>query len=230
MDGVARTADSLRVIQTATERAYQMILDAIADGVYGSGQPLREEDLAEQVGVSRTPVREALRRLDAEGLVELLPNRGARVSAWDSHELDEIFDLRVQLESHGARLAAVNATPGQLEEMADLCASMEQTVRAARRDAGRPALIEQITELNNRFHKAIVTASGNRRLGAVLPAVVQRALVARTFRVYRPDQLQRSLAHHRELLEALTERDPDWAEAIMRAHIFAGRRAAQRSR
>ena len=206
---------------TATDRAYAAIRQAIAGGSYDAGQPLREEELAESAGVSRTPVREALRRLDAEGLVELLPNRGARVAGWSGHDVDEIFELRVQLEGHGARLAALHATAADLAELRLLCERMEAEVAGCGR--GR---FDRITETNNAFHRALLDAGGNRRLASVVAAVVQRALVERTFHLYSPDQLVRSCAHHREILDAVAAGDADWAEAAMRTHVFAGRRVA----
>ena len=206
---------------TASDRAYLLIWNAIASGEYKAGDSLREEELAVTAGVSRTPVREALRRLDAEGLVELLPNRGAKVAGWSPQDLDEIFDLRVLLESYGARIAAHTIADGELAELRDLCEAMEVEVNRSQR-----VRYEVITDLNNSFHRAILKATGNRRLVAVSAAVVQRALVARTFHLYSPDELRRSCAGHRELVAALACHDGDWAESTMRAHLFAGRQAA----
>lgn len=207
---------------TATDRAYKAVRSGILDGVYSAGQPLREEELADAVGVSRTPIREALRRLDAEGFVEFLPHRGARVATWSEHDLDEIFQLRVQLEGYGARLAAAAITPQAVERLSHLTDSIEQAV-----SAGGPERFTLITDLNNRFHQEILALGGNDRLTSVLSAVVQRALVARTFSLYLPHQLERSCHQHRELIEALAEHDADWAEAVMRAHLYAGRQAAR---
>lgn len=204
---------------TASTRAYIFIRDAITAGTFPAGHPLREEEVAETAGVSRTPVREALRRLDAEGLVELLPNRGARVAGWTEHDLDEIFDLRVILESYGARLAASNITADQLNYLRTLCNQMDAEVAS-----DRHIRFQHLTELNNRFHRGVLEASGNRRLVAISASVVQRSLVTLTFHLYSPDQLERSCSGHRELVEALLERDQDWAEATMRTHLLAGRR------
>lgn len=210
---------------TATDRVYGLIRRGIVAGTYGAGEPLREEELAAAAGVSRTPVREALRRLGAEGLVEMLPNRGARVAGWSAHDLEEIFELRVELEGHGARLAALHATPGAIEQLRTCCGEMEGYVAG-----GRPDRLERITECNNAFHQGLLAAGGNRRLASVLAAIVQRALVERTFHLYRPEELARSCAHHREVLDALAAGDPEWAEAVMRAHILAGRRVAESAR
>ena len=218
MDG----AGSTKVGVTATDRAYKLIRDAIAAGAYTFGEALPEEELASLAGVSRTPVREALRRLDAEGLVELAPNRGARVAGWSKHDVDEIFGLRVQLEGYSARLAALRASEDQLAGLTEIALMMEREVAGV-----KPDRLERITDLNNRFHNGVLAAGGNRRLASVVGAVVQRSLVERTFRQYAPGELTRSCAHHREIIDALEAHDPDWAESVMRAHIYAGRSVAR---
>lgn len=209
---------------TAADQAYRRLRDAIAAGEYTAGFPLREEALAEITGVSRTPIREALRRLDAEGLVELLPNRGARVATWGVHDVDEIFQLRVLVEGYGARLAANRATEARLAELAALCDEMEAEI------ARRNIRAEQVAEINARFHRGVLAAAGSRRLETMAAGVVQRTLTLRTFHLYSPEQLTRSCAHHRELLDAIAARDGKWAEAIMRAHLHAGQHTARTAR
>src|SRR5215203_6092246 len=98
----------------AAEAAYGIIREGILSGELARGQRLREEELALRAGVSRTPVREALRRLDAEGLVDFTPNRGARVTAWSERELEDVYEARALLESYGARLAATRVTAEEL--------------------------------------------------------------------------------------------------------------------
>ena len=101
----------------AVDRAYEAVRSGILAGRYLAGARLTEQEIATSVGVSRTPVREALRRLDAEGLVEFTPNLGAVVTTWNEADSDEIFDLRAMLESYGARRATVRATDEQMAEM-----------------------------------------------------------------------------------------------------------------
>ena len=107
-------------MSSAAEKAYEAIRDGIVGGVLPVGGRLREEELAGSIGVSRTPVREALRRLDAEGLVEFSPRRGAQVASWSDQDLDEIFGLRAVLESYGASLAATRIGGDALAELAEL--------------------------------------------------------------------------------------------------------------
>jgi DNA-binding GntR family transcriptional regulator len=155
-------------------------------------------------------------------VVDLSPNKGARVAQWTDHDVDEIFGLRVQLEGHSARLAAQRITPQQLAQLEEIAAAMEREVAGA-----DPQRLEKITDLNNRFHQGVHAAGGNRRLVSVVAAVVQRSLVEKTFRHYEPHGLARSCAHHREILAALSAHDADWAESVMRTHIYAGRHVAK---
>lgn len=214
--------DSVSEVTTAVDRAYTTLRDALVAGQFQPGTPLREEVIAAMAGVSRTPVREAIRRLDAEGLVEVLPNRGARVADWDDHDVEEIFELRVLLEGYGARLAAKWAGEAELAQLTELCQQMEAEV--ARPDVR----YEVVTDINARFHQVILAAGPNRRLASVTAGVVKRALVIRTFHLYTSEELARSCAHHRELVAAVSANDGDWAEAVMRAHLYAGERTARR--
>lgn len=200
----------------AVERVYASLRSGILDGTYPQGARLGEVELAEALGVSRTPVREALRRLGSEGLVETLPNKGARVRTWNGKELDDIFDLRALLEGHAAALAATAISEDTLTTMASLLARMEAATN------GQPDY-DLIADLNGQFHTAVVTASGNALLPGVALSFVHVPIVVRTFRRYSPDRLRQSMRQHRELLEALTRHDAIWAEAAMRVHILSAR-------
>jgi DNA-binding GntR family transcriptional regulator len=203
----------------ARHLAYETIRDRILNGTFAVDDHLVEADLAAQLDVSRTPVREALRRLASEGLVTFQPNRGARVAGWSDAELAEIFELRALLESYGARLAAARATDEDLDRMRELAARMEDLVAA---DPGQEDF-HQVALANNAFHLAVLRAAGNERLVGILTSLVHVPLVQRTFAGYSPAAIQRSLAHHRECIDALARRDGLWAESVMRAHILAAR-------
>lgn len=203
---------------SAAERAYEAIRAGILDGTFELGARLPEEDLATRAGVSRTPVREALRKLAAEGFVTFATNRGAQVASWTDDDLEEIFGLRALLESHGAALAAQRVETTHLATLHDLADGME---RAAGR--GTTAALDQVAELNNRFHRTILEIAGSRRLRALLDTVIVLPLVHRTFHRYTPNAMQRSMHHHRELLAAFEARDGDWAASVMRTHVLAAR-------
>ncbi|EWT02559.1 GntR family transcriptional regulator [Intrasporangium oryzae NRRL B-24470] len=203
-----------RDLRNASDDAYRLIRAQILSGERTGGDWLREGDLADSIGVSRTPVREALRRLTAEGLVRYQRNRGVQVTAWTAEDLDEIFSLRSVLEPWACRLAATSASV-DLEELARLAHDMDAATQGPVTD------VDQITELNNRFHWLILEGSRNRRLGSVVSSVVQVPLVWRTFSHYSESDLRRSLAHHHELVAAFAAGDPDWAESVMRSHVRA---------
>lgn len=198
----------------AAEVTYLTIRRQILSGERAGGEWLREGDLAAVIGVSRTPVREALRRLAAEGLVRHEPNRGVQVEDWGVADLDEIFSLRSQLEPWGCGLAASTGL-ADVEELANLADRMDEESRRARPD------LDVITELNNRFHRLVLEASGNGRLVGIVSSVVEVPLVWRTFSHYSPEAMQRSLAHHHEIVQALAAGDAEWAESVMRSHVRA---------
>jgi len=200
----------------AVERAYQAIREKIITGAYQSGQHLRSEELAEASGVSRTPVREALRRLHSEGLVDFRTNYGAYVTGWTLGDLDEVFGLRVVLESYAAELAASSLTLEQIDEIEELA---EQTHRLAIEQP--PGFRDRIAVANNALHSIIISAASSRRLASMISGVMEMPLVMRTLSYYADDELLRSAGHHRELVAAFRARDPRWAASIMRSHLLA---------
>lgn len=203
----------------AAELAYRAIRLGILSGRFPPGERLPEEGLAAEIGVSRTPVREALRRLHGDGFVRFVPNHGAQVITWSSDELDEMFELRALLEGYGASLAAQRATPAQLDDLRRLAHDMQTLNAMPHPDLGR------IGELNIAFHDLLLEAADSKRLAPLLPHVRLLSLTHRTFHQYSREQLQRSLAHHHELVAALEQRDPAWAKSVMRSHVFAARSA-----
>jgi len=209
----------------AAERAYTAIREGILLGRHAGGVRLIETELALAIGVSRTPVREALRRLHAEGLVHFLPNHGAVVALFEARDAEEIFELRAMLEPISARLAAERASP---EAIAELRALAEVQVRESKRR--RTGFLARIGDLNDRFHRAIQAAADSPRLATMLAGLTEAPLILRTFGQYSPAELQRSAEQHLELVQALEARDPIWAHGIMQAHILAGRATYIRSR
>jgi DNA-binding GntR family transcriptional regulator len=214
----------------AADVVYQNLRQRILAGEPWPGGWLREEEIAAASGVSRTPVREALRRLEAEGLVEIHAHRGAVPTVWDESDLDEVFELRYLLEGYAVRRAAQRYRSGTLdvEAMQAMCDRMEQCSV----EAGRAAS-EDLTALNLRFHVALHEGAGNRQLVRLLSGVIQTPLVRHTLHQYTAQERARSHAHHREILHAIVAGDGDWAESVMRSHVRNARdslRGAQRSR
>jgi DNA-binding GntR family transcriptional regulator len=204
----------------AAARAYEMIKAEIISGRMTGNARLKEAELAELTGVSRTPVREALRWLEADGLVVLNPNSGAHVALWSAEDLREITDLRALLESFGASLAAKKISSEQVAHLQNLQTRMEEAIARANAES-----LIQLAGLNKEFHLAIIEATGNHRLVSALQSIVEGPLIFRKFSVFSPEQIERSFSHHRDLIAALDAGDAEWAESTMRSHILAARSA-----
>lgn len=193
----------------------------ILTGEYAPNERLIEEQLAERLGVSRTPVRQALTMLEAEGLVEIIPNRGAMVCSFSVEEVWDIYDLRAVLEGYAARRAAERMEESDLNLMRDLAAKMEDLAIRGAHDHEEE--IRRLVALNNEFHGAVVEASRNRRLKRLVQRTVELPLVFKAFFWYTPHERAISNHYHRQILRALESRDGERAEIIMREHIYEGR-------
>lgn len=202
----------------AVDRVYAHLRDGIIAGTYEPGSRLGEVEIAEFTATSRTPVREALRRLEMESLVEVLPHRGARVRSWTADDLDEIYDLRMNLEAMAASRAARRIEDKDVERLAELCDLMEAAAAQ-----GAEQRLDLMAQLNDEFHAIVRTAAASSRLVSMLGSVIQLPLVMRTFHRYAPADLARSHAHHRDLVAALRARDGTWADSVMRAHVRAAK-------
>lgn len=201
------------------DTAYDTLRHQILSGELVHGERLAEEEIAENLGISRTPVREALRRLAAEGLVDVAPNRGASVARWESTDLLEIFDLRAMLESYAAQRATERTTPEFFAALEAICEEMEATY--ARSKGGRA--LQALASGNRRFHRSIMEAADSPRLLTMIDSLTHVPVVMQTFTQYSPHALERSLHHHREILDAMRAGDATWASSVMRAHILAAR-------
>lgn len=207
----------------AVDVAYQAIRRAIIDGAYPAGSRLPEEELSERIGVSRTPIRQALRQLEHQGHVELRPRRGAWVSSWTAEDIAEVYSVRAVLESYGTRIAAQKMSAMEIRRLEELYLGME-----ALEDSRQEGYLDELGELNNDFHTALLRATGNRRLMTSLASIVETPLILRVYHSYGEDHRREALRQHREILKALGRRDSDWAEAAMRAHIMSARSALLR--
>ena len=203
----------------AAQRAYNTLRAGIIEGLHPPGARVTEQEVAASAGVSRTPVREALRRLEAEGLLRFVPHQGAFVTSWSDQDAEDIFELRAMLEGYGARLAAAKATPEDVRHLRRL--AEDQCREAADCSHG---YLERIADLNNQFHRRLQLAAASARLQATLNTISSAPLVLQTFRDYDSDDLNRSAHHHLEMVEAIEAGDGDWAESVMHSHVMAARR------
>jgi len=180
------------------------------------GARLIERDLSETLGVSRIPIREAFRILELRGLVQIIPRKGAQVTAFTKQEIEEIYTLRANLVSLGAKLAARNLDREGLEKLTRLGEKMRE--RARRNDLkGYFLLLVQ-------FHDHLSEASGNRRLHQILEMLGKQTIRFRYTSLSRPGMLQKSNAYHQELIRALIKGDGKGAEKMARRSIKEGRR------
>ena len=198
--------------KTSRQAAYLKVRNAILRGEFSPGQHLPEEMLAEQLGVSRTPIREALRKLLEEGLITVATNKRCYVADVSEAHAEENFEMLVMLEGFAARLAARNATPQQLKELRQIQDEMLKNQEQGIDDD----LV--FLELNSRFHRLLHAASGNPKLVDVLsklgdfPRTIYLKLGERT-------ENDSAVAQHEDVLVALERRDPAYAEMLMRMHV-----------
>lgn len=204
----------------AVDRAYAMVREGIVRGTYAAAVRITEQEIADALSVSRTPVREALRRLQAEGFLTVLPNVGAVVTPWTDNDTRNVFELRALLEPYGAARACMQITPEGIATVRRL--AEEQYHESATRGEGH---IERIGKLNSAFHRALQDFSGNARLVTLLPGLLEAPMMLKTFAKYQPQHLLRSASHHLEIVSALESRDPEWAASVMRSHILAAHAA-----
>jgi DNA-binding GntR family transcriptional regulator len=158
--------------------------------------------------------------LEAEGLVEIAPNRGATVCSFSTEDVWDIYDLRAVLEGHAARRAAGLIKTGELERLRELAGEMEGL---AGRFDDHEEEIRTLVRLNQQFHGTIVEASRNRRLKRLINRTVEIPLMFKAFFWYTPHERVISNHYHRQILEALENGDADRAEIIMREHVYEGR-------
>jgi DNA-binding GntR family transcriptional regulator len=205
----------------ANNAAYSAILSKISEGDLEPGAWLREGTLAAELGTSRTPVREALRSLAAENLVEIVRNRGARVRNWSEEEVYEIYGLRALIEGYGARLASQRATALQISELERIHATMEKAL-TDRNDA----FLDVVAEVNAEFHAKVTSIASSPMLEVLIANLSSVPVVKRAFRGYDEEDLMRSVMQHKDILRAIREKDGDLAQAAMSGHILAARYAA----
>jgi DNA-binding GntR family transcriptional regulator len=201
--------------RSASAAAGEVIREAIIDGRLAPGQRLKEEELARELGMSRTPVREALLLLQSEGLVQSIPRRGATVRSYAVDDLDDMYQLRAVLEGYAARRAAARISP---EDVARLKKSCERFDRLRAEDDLRDLVKENLF-----FHNVILDAAGSARLVPLVRKVIEIPLVYKSFHWYSPEQKLISEHYHKQLTRALAAGDAKRAELIMTEHVLEAR-------
>ena len=194
-------------------------------GHYDPGAKLREEHVASEFGISRTPVRAAIQRLVTEGLLQAAPNRGAIVSEWRESDTEEIFELRVLAEGQAAAWATRNITHDQLDRMDALNAR----IAAAVRDKPR-ADLDEVQSANLEFHMMLYEACGSARLRVFGTNLLDYPLVNGGFFIYSDEDAHESVRQHIEIVNALRSRNADWARSAVTCHLCAAIERFRRAR
>lgn len=220
------TLDALPSIETDSYaplrvQAYNVLREAILTGRLPPGEHLAEEKVCSELGVSRSPLREALRRLEAEGLVSILPRRGAIVTQLTRRDLADLFAVRKSLEALAASLAAGSITEEELTALDETCEAMEQSI--ALQD------MPSVASLNSHLHEVMVGASRNKWLGTFLASLGDHIRRVYSSSIQNADRARQSVAEHRALIAALRKGDAETAERLARQHVERAEEAAMTS-
>lgn len=201
----------LDLYQPLREVVYETLREAIRSGVLTSGERLMEIQVAEELGVSRTPVREAIRRLEAEGLVVMLPRRGTYVSDMSLRDISDVFEIREALEVLAVGLAAERITDMEMEALERMMIEFDEVV--TKND------VDGLVELDIRFHTKLYEASRNIRLITILNNLREQTTRFRMTSMSVPGRMQDTLDEHRAIVEALGRRDPEEAAKVTQYHL-----------
>jgi DNA-binding GntR family transcriptional regulator len=200
-------------LSKASEQAYLELRGRILSGDLAPGTQLKEEELAAICGVSRTPVRDAIRRLETELFVRRTDSQRSFVAEWTMEDIEEVFTLRGMLEGYAVRRAAIRANKAQIARLRTINETLRDVLDAPDLD------VQAYLAANAQFHSLILEIAASDRLAALLGRLVMQPVVQQTAMAYDREQLARSLLEHSEITAALAQGDPDWAEALMIAHI-----------
>jgi DNA-binding GntR family transcriptional regulator len=199
-------------IRSLSETVAQRIRDMIRRGVLNKGDRIVEKQLCDALGVSRTPLREALRILKSEGLIDLVPHRGAYVAQPSMQDIRELFDVMSILEGACARVASQRMSKTDFARLEKLHQKLEKHFE--HKDH------EKYLEVNHKYHSLVQELAGNKLLNEILGGLRQKILLYRQRQLFQPDRFEASMKEHRLLLEALRNRDTNAVESLMKTHLM----------
>ncbi len=194
-----------------TDKAYEIIRARLVGGHYTPGAQLKEEPLARELGLSRTPVRAALKRLVEDGLASSDNKQGVHALEWTGMDIEETFQLRMLLEPYAASLAATKADENLSARLHASNAGMKRAIEVND--------IAAIQAANHDFHNALIDASGSPRLRGILKTMIDMPIIVRSFHLSSSAENWQSLHHHEELTLAVDARDGDLARQVMHLHL-----------
>lgn len=205
------TEQNLRNYPNKTEKVYELLLRSIIDRSFSPGQRLVERNLAKKLGVSKTPVREALKKLKEEGLVEGTAYHGFFVARISRKDIEEIYALREVLEGLAARDATKKINQEQIRELNSIVQSFENYVRD--KD------FEYYNLVDLKFHNLLAAISENKRLSKIMQLLRNQTRILMSTSVILPGRIEASLEEHKKIINAIVSQEPDLAEQFAREHI-----------
>ncbi len=194
------------------KKVYEQLKTSILSGLLSPEERLTEEHLAEMLGVSRTPVREALYKLESEGIIQPLETRGFIVSGGSKEEVEELFEIRAVLEGYTLRIASEKITEESLQQLSEFAENAETALKAH--------LMNEVFKFNTQFHDTLHELVSNKaRLYRMIVDMRKQVLRYRKETLQSPEGATRTIDGHRKILLALRLKDPDLCERTMREHI-----------
>lgn len=193
------------------ELVCENLIDAINKGILSPGERLMEIQIAEEMGVSRTPVREAIRKLELEGFVVMIPRRGTYVANISIKDINEVYEIRSALDILAGGLAAERINDDEIEEMRELLLISEKHIEENN--------LAKIVETDSKFHDVLYTASRNERLVSIISNLREQITSIRGQSMNYPGRLVDTLDEHKEIVESIAARDIDRAQEAVRVHL-----------
>ncbi|NLW06924.1 MAG: GntR family transcriptional regulator [Clostridia bacterium] len=193
------------------EIVFEALREVIIKGQLKAGERLMEVQLAEELGVSRTPVREAIRKLELEGLVVMIPRKGAYVADMSVKDIADIFEIRAALESLAAGLACESITEEEMEELERMLIKFAECVHKGE--------LEKLVEADTQFHEIVYRASRNKRLVQIISNLRENIQRFRAISMGMAGRMRETLEEHKRLVEAINARNVELARRIAREHI-----------
>ena len=201
------------VMRQGTDRAYETLRRRVVGGQFVPGTQLKEEPLARELGLSRTPIRAALRRLVDDGLATRDERQGVRVALWSDWDVEETFQLRIRLEPYAAALAAMRGGEALSTELAACNAAMARGISRGSRG------LREVQAANSTFHHAVLRGAGSARLRQILENMIDMPVLRRSFSIHTAQALEQSLRHHLDLTMAIEAGDAELASHVMALHL-----------
>lgn len=203
-------------------KVYQLLESNIINGVYKPGDCLSELKLSEELGVSRTPIREAFRQLEHEGLVAYTPNRGVVVRGFSEEDIRDIYKIRLMIEGMTARRAAENITPMELDDL-------KETIELEEFYTNKGDF-KQLARIDSHFHEIIYIASGSHFLIKTLKTFHHYLGRIRSISLSDPERAKKTFCEHKAIFKAIQSRDREMAEILMEQHIRNANKYIEKSK